>query len=45
MKNFKLYTDASESGLRAILTKVKDDGKEQPIAYVSQDFVQIRAKL
>ena len=27
-KNFKLYTDASKSGLGAVLTQVKDDGKE-----------------
>ena len=34
-KNFKLYTDASERGLGVVLTLVKEDGKERPIAYAS----------
>ena len=36
IKNFKLYTDASESGLRAVLTQVQEDRKERPIAYASR---------
>ena len=35
-RNFKLYTDASKSGLRAVLTQVQEDGKERPIAYASR---------
>ena len=35
-KNFKLYTDASENGLGAVPTQLKEDGKEQPIAYASR---------
>ena len=34
-KNFKLYTDASESGLGAVITQVQEDRKERPIAYVA----------
>ena len=35
-RNFKLYTDASESGLGAVLTQVSKDKKEQPVAYASR---------
>ena len=35
-KSFKLYTDASESGLGAVLAQIKEDNVEHPIAYVSR---------
>ena len=35
-QKFKLYTDASKSGLSAVLTQVKEDSLERPIAYVSR---------
>ena len=35
-RNFKLYTDASESGLGAVLTQVSKDKKERPVAYASR---------
>ena len=34
-ERFKLYTDASESGLGAVLSQVKD-GVERPIAFASR---------
>ena len=36
MRNFKLYTDVSKSGLSAVFTQVQVDGKERPIAYTSR---------
>ena len=35
-KSFKLYTDASESGLGAVLAQIKEDNVKCPIAYASR---------
>ena len=35
-RSFKLYTDASESGLGAVLAQIKEDNVECPIAYTSR---------
>ena len=35
-QKFKLYTDASESGLGAVLTQIKEDNLERPVAYASR---------
>ena len=35
-QKFKLYTDASKSGLGAVLTQIKEDGLECPVAYASR---------
>ena len=35
-QKFKLYTDASESGLGAVLTQTKEDNLERPVAYTSR---------
>ena len=34
-RKFKLYTDASEQGLGAVLTQLQDGGVKRPIAYAS----------
>ena len=35
-QKFKLYTDASESGLSVVLTQIKEDNLERPVTYASQ---------
>ena len=35
-QKFKLYTDASENDLGAVLTQIKDDNLERPVAYASR---------
>ena len=35
-KSFKLYTDASESGLGAVLSQIKEDNLERPITFASR---------
>ena len=35
-QKFKLYTNASESGLGTVLTQIKEDNLERPIAYASR---------
>ena len=35
-QKFKLYTDASENGLGAMLTQIKSDNFERPVAYASR---------
>ena len=35
-KSFKLYMDASESGLGAVLAQIKEDNVEHPIPYASR---------
>ena len=35
-KSFKLYTDVSESGLGAVLSQIKQDNIERPIAFASR---------
>ena len=35
-QKFKRYTDGSKSGLGAVLTQIKEDNLERPIAYPSR---------
>ena len=35
-QKFKLYTDASESGFGVVLTQIKEDNLERPVAYASR---------
>ena len=36
LKEFKLYTEASDGGLGAVLTQISEDGKERPVAFASR---------
>lgn len=43
-KPFILTTDASNTGLGAVLTQINEDGKEHPIAYASRSLNTTEAK-
>ena len=40
-QKFKLYTDASKSGLGAVLTQIKEDGLERPVTYASRTLSKL----